>query len=58
MSVQERQQLWGGETDKAVAAITNVTAILQAFHADERAFYQAIINHDSSWRRRGTVLPA
>jgi lysozyme family protein len=43
--------IWGGETDMAVAAITNVTPILQAFHADERAFYQAIINHDPSQQK-------
>jgi lysozyme family protein len=43
--------VWAGETDKAVAAITNVTAILQAFHADERAFYQAIINYDPSQQK-------
>jgi lysozyme family protein len=40
--------VWGGETDKAVAAITNIVPIIQAFHANERAFYQAIINHDPS----------
>ena len=40
--------IWGGETDKAVTAISDVTPILQAFHADERAFYQAIINLDPS----------
>lgn len=43
--------IWGGETDKAVAAITNVVSIIQAFHADERAFYQAIINHDPSQQK-------
>jgi lysozyme family protein len=40
--------VWGGETDKAVAAITDPTPIIIAFHADERAFYQGIINYDPS----------
>lgn len=43
--------IWGGETDKAVAAIANVAPILQSFHADERSFYQAIINHDPSQQK-------
>lgn len=43
--------IWGGETDTAVAAITQVAPILQAFHADEREFYQAIINHDPSQQK-------
>jgi lysozyme family protein len=43
--------IWGAETDAAVAAITSVTKILQTFHADERAFYQAIINHDPSQQK-------
>lgn len=40
--------IWGGGTDKAVAAITpdNAKNIVIEFHDDERAFYQAIINHD------------
>jgi len=40
--------VWGGDTDKAVAAITDVSKIIVAFHADERDFYQAIINYDRS----------
>ena len=39
---------WGEQTSEAVTKITDVAAIIQAFHADERAFYQAIINHDPS----------
>jgi lysozyme family protein len=43
--------IWGGETDKAVAAITDVDGIIAAFHADERAFYAAIIQHDSTQQK-------
>ena len=43
--------VWGTETDKAVAAITDPTPIIVAFHADERAFYQAIINYDPSQQK-------
>lgn len=43
--------VWGDGTDKAVAAITDVPSIIIAFHADERAFYQAIINHDPSQKK-------
>jgi lysozyme family protein len=43
--------IWGGETDKAVAAITDVDSIITAFHADERAFYAAIIQNDSSQQK-------
>ena len=40
--------IWGGETDKAISTITDVSSIIIAFHAYERAFYQAIINYDRS----------
>lgn len=40
--------VWGAETDKAVAAITDVRKVIIAFHEDEREFYQAIINSDRS----------
>jgi len=39
---------WGPQTDEAVKAIKDVSKIIVAFHADEREFYQAIINHDRS----------
>jgi lysozyme family protein len=43
--------VWGPQTDKAVAAIPDVIDIIQAFHDDERKFYQAIINHDPSQKK-------
>jgi lysozyme family protein len=43
--------VWGGDTDKAVAAIDDADKIIAAFHADERAFYAAIIQHDSSQQK-------
>ena len=45
--------IWGAETDKAVSVIpaSDVTSIIAAFHADERAFYQAIINYDPSQQK-------
>jgi lysozyme family protein len=39
---------WGGQTDAAVKAITDVRKVIVAFHDDERAFYQGIINYDRS----------
>jgi lysozyme family protein len=39
---------WGPQTDAAVKAIKDVAKVIEAFHDDERAFYQAIINHDRS----------
>jgi lysozyme family protein len=43
--------VWAGETVGAVAKITDAKSIIVAFHADERAFYQAIINHDPSQQK-------
>jgi lysozyme family protein len=45
--------IWGPDTDKQVKAISNsdVADIIAAFHADERAFYAAIIQHDSSQQK-------
>lgn len=43
--------VWGPATSAAVAAIVDATPIIVAFHADERAFYQAIINYDPSQQK-------
>jgi lysozyme family protein len=46
--------VWGPQTMQAVtdlAASGDVVKVIQAFHADERAFYQAIINHDPSQQK-------
>lgn len=43
--------IWGDETDKAVAAISDVRKIVVAFHDHERVFYQTIINHDPSQQK-------
>ena len=43
--------IWGDKTDKAVGAIDDVSSIITAFHADERAFYQAIIDHDPTQQK-------
>lgn len=40
--------IWGNETTLRVSEITDPTPIIKAFHDDERAFYQAIIDHDPS----------
>ena len=40
--------IWGNQTNQAVAAITNTAKIIVAFHDNERMFYQAIIDNDSS----------
>lgn len=43
--------IWGQETTNAVSEITDTAPIIAAFHADERAFYAAIIQHDSSQQK-------
>lgn len=43
--------IWGDQTDTAVAAVTDPSPIIVAFHADERAFYQAIINRNPSQQK-------
>ena len=43
--------VWGPKTNAAVAVIDNVTAVIEMFHADERVFYQAIINHNRSQQK-------
>lgn len=43
--------VWGPATDKAVAGIADTAKIIIAFHNDERAFYQAIINHNPSQQK-------
>ena len=43
--------VWGQETSEAVRTLVaagDVLKVIIAFHDDERAFYQAIINHDPS----------
>jgi lysozyme family protein len=45
---------WGGKTDQAVKDLTatgNVAKIIVLFHDDERAFYQAIIDHDPTQKK-------
>jgi type VI secretion system secreted protein VgrG len=43
--------IWGQETTNAVSEITDPKPIITAFHADERAFYQAIINNNPSQQK-------
>lgn len=46
--------VWGQQTTQAVSDLTasgNILRVIAEFHDDERAFYQAIINHDPSQRK-------
>jgi lysozyme family protein len=46
--------VWGALTSSAVETLVaagNVAKVIADFHDDERAFYQAIINHDPSQRK-------
>lgn len=43
--------IWGPATTAAVSKIGDPTSIIVAFHADERAFYQGIINYDHSQQK-------
>ena len=40
--------VWGPATDKAVTTISNLRALIMAFHDNERNFYQSILSHDRS----------
>jgi lysozyme family protein len=43
--------IWGNATEDAVSKITNPATVIMQFHAYERAFYQAIIDHDPSQQK-------
>lgn len=43
--------VWGPKTNAAVAVIENVVPVIEMFHADERVFYQEIINYNPSQQK-------
>lgn len=43
--------VWGNATDNAVSKIVFVRDVIVHFHDSERAFYQAIVNHNPSQQK-------